>query len=540
MKYIASSVMIAICLVISTAAEAMPCTDPLDTTEGPIKGKVARSDEACSWLGVPFASPPVGELRLRAPVPPANRDWVLEADQYGFACPQVESIMSGGEARGFDEDCLTLNIWKPRKSGLFPVMVFIHGGGFTQGTGTYEMYNGARLAAIGDVVVVTINYRLAALGYMALPELKEEDPDGSTGNYGILDQVRALEWVRDNIEGFSGDPDKVTIFGQSAGGMSVCTLMVSPLSEGLFHRAVNMSGPCQMMKNYDQAVQRSETMVENLGCDDSDDVTECLRSLPFEDFVKKDENHLFAMGVDYAPTVDGHVLTGMPMDLIREGKYHRVPTMAGCARDELRLYTIMVTGINALPRLTIKQLMKSITGDNYEEVMAMYEWKDYRRPVDLAFSFGTDIAFASVDYAMGEAISDEVPFYMYRFDWDDTRFPHKMGAFHGLDLPLLFSALELDSRLAKMLANKKAIESGVPLSEKMIGYYTNFAATGDPNGVGPGGEELPEWPAYDTETKYRMYFDNPPQARPLSEMEVKRLEYYSSREIDEVLKGRGD
>jgi para-nitrobenzyl esterase len=505
------------------------CSRLISTTEGPVQGITEPESGACAWKGIPYAAPPVGELRFRAPRPPAVRSALWEASQVGFACPQAESLTSGGEARGFDEDCLTLNIWAPDKSGSFPVMFFIHGGGFRQGTGTYEMYNGGRLAMAEEVVVVTINYRLGALGFLALPELSAEDPDNQSGNYGLLDQIRALQWVRDNIAGFGGDPGNVTIFGQSAGGMSVVYLLVSPRAHGLFHRAIDMSGPYDMIRPLAEGYEQGRALAATLGCAESPDITACLRSLPALAFVPKEGNMMLEGGPSMAPRLDGKIVPDDPLALVRAGSFHRVPVMIGSTREELKLYTMMFSGLGLWPRTTVNTVLRWIAGENAPDIRARYSYDDYRRPYDLLIAALSDAAITSKGFTLAEALAPQVPTYLYRLDWDETRFPHKMGAFHGLDLPLVFNALTLDSKLAKMLANKKAVASGAPLSEQMMSYFANFARAGDPNGPG-----LTSWPAYDTTDRVRMIFDNPVSAGPIPPDELERYRFFGERSIEDL------
>jgi para-nitrobenzyl esterase len=515
----------------SFALDDVVCSEPVSTRQGLIRGLEDPDYAACAWKGIPYAAPPVGDLRLRAPEPPDPHKGVYDAYDVGPSCPQEETLTSGGESKSFSEDCLYLNIWRPAKSGKFPVMLWIHGGSFVAGTGSYDMYDGAHLAAEKDVVVVTINYRLGALGFMALPELSEEDPDASTGNYGILDQIRALNWVQENIAGFGGDPDNVTIFGQSAGAMSVCTLVVSPGAAGLFHKAAAMSGPYHMIRTLEEAYESGKALSEKIGCA-GPDVLECLREKPVEAFGQKSENDLLAMGITYSPCVDGYVLPDMPLTLIEQGRYHKGPMILSTTRDELRIYTLMIPGLGLWMRSTINALLRFLTGPNYDEIKSMYSYSDYRRPIDLAFAFGNEMTFDTPAFRIGEAMAGQNPVYLYRFDWNDTRFPHKMGAFHALDIPFVFGSMNIDSRIAKLLASKKTYEENEHLGLKMMSYFTNFAKTGDPNEEG-----LPQWPKYDTENRNRMHFDTTITIRPLTESEVRRYQYYAERSYKEVLAG---
>ena len=252
---------------------------------GPISG--VNNDGIWTYLGVPFASPPVGELRWREPQPVKSWKEVRECTEYGPVCPQIEgSVEEGGvgDARA-SEDCLYLNVWTPAKtsSEKLPVMVWIHGGAYIKGAGSVPMYNGHNLAKEG-VVLVTINYRLDSLGFLAHPLLSKESPKGVSGNYGLLDQIEALKWVKSNIESFGGDRERVTIFGESAGATSVCNLMASPVAEGLFQRAIVESGPFmdhEMLftpfRSMKQCEQIGEKFMASLGCDGKPNPMEAMR-----------------------------------------------------------------------------------------------------------------------------------------------------------------------------------------------------------------------------------------------------------------------
>jgi len=236
--------LIAVLASVASAAAGDLCSEPVPTQSGLVQGHSIADTATCAWLGVPYVAPPVGELRWKAPQPMPAWTGVREAVSYGDRCMQKPwlGIKKAHHEKGMSEDCLYLNIWAPQKSGKFPVMFWIHGGGFNFGSGSG--YPGDRLAAFGDVLVVTINYRLSVFGFLASPELRGEDPNASTGSYGSLDQVAALRWVHDNIAKFGGDPGNVTIFGESAGGWAICHLLASPLAAGLFQRAILESGNC--------------------------------------------------------------------------------------------------------------------------------------------------------------------------------------------------------------------------------------------------------------------------------------------------------
>jgi len=532
MKRMVSTVLaVVLAGAVSSTARADFCAEQVKTGQGIFTGMVDQQYSACVYKGIPFAKPPVGDLRLKRPEPPLPHEGVFEAVKFGPACLQEQSILNGGKAESYGEDCLYLNVWRPEKEGRFPVMVWLYGGAFAGGAGSFDIYDGAHLASRQDVVVVTINYRLAAYGFFALPELKDEDPKKSTGNYGIQDQARALEWVRDNIGAFRGDPANVTVFGQSAGAMSVCALLVSPESQGLFHRAMLMSGPCRLMTTEEDGYAKSRALLKKMGCE-GNDVLSCLRSKPAEAFKEKYGNDMIQGGTPWAPTVDGSFLPAMPMEMIQQGDYHKVPVLIGTTRDELRMYTMLIPGLGAWSRGTVTALMKFLTGDNSKAIMEMYSYKDFRRPIDLAISFGNQMVFDTPGFMMAEAMAKNNPVYMYRFDWDRTRFPHKMGAFHAVDVPFVFGAFNADVDLAKMLASKKTYEKYSYLGYIMMDYVTNFAKTGNPNG-----QDHPVWPAYAPEDRERLYFNVEITHQPLSEMEVTRYRWYAARDLKEVLTG---
>jgi len=508
------------------------CSEPVKTGQGWFQGFKDAEFGACVYRGMPFAKAPVGELRLRRPEPPAPHQGVFEAVKFGPACLQEEDILNGGKSEAYSEDCLYLNLWRPAKSGKFPVMVWLYGGGFVGGSGSFDIYDGSNLASRQEVVVVTLNYRLAALGFMALPELKDEDPKGSTGNYGIQDQARALEWVRDNISAFGGDPQNVTVFGQSAGGMSVCSLLVSPEAKGLFQHAMIMSGPCRLMTSLEDGYRKSREFAGTMGCA-GPDLVGCLRSQPMGAFLQKTGNDLFSGGVAWSPTIDGSFLPDTPVKMIQAGNYQKVPVMIGTTRDELRIYTMTISGLGLWSRGTVNRLMQLLTGPNYEEIMSMYDYRDFRRPIDLAFAFANQMVFETPAFMMAEAMSGKNPVYLYRFDWDQTRFPHKMGAFHAIDVPFVFGAMNPDAEIAKLLASKKTYEKNKYLSYIMMNYVTNFARNGNPNGKG-----APSWPAFTSSDPERLYFNTEISSRPFTEKEIQRYQWYAERSLQEIMTGK--
>lgn len=461
-------------------------------TSGPISG--AYEDGVWSYRGIPYAAPPVGELRWKEPQPVDPWDEVRPCVEYGPSCPQQESDWTGMLSIGeMDEDCLYLNVWSPAESPeeRLPVMVWIHGGAFKSGSGSLPIYDGRHLAEKG-VVLVTINYRLGALGFLAHRLLSKESPHGVSGNYGLLDQIAALEWVRDNIASFGGDPGNVTIFGESAGGMSVLDLMASPLAAGLFHRAIVESGPLLdlgLPLNRDNTLEAAEKMGEDasrdLGCDEAEDELAALRAVPPEKLVElsASENELFSP-VNFGPNVDGYVLPKSPSEAFAAGDQAAVPLLTGINANE---------GTVFIPDVTLQQyrLMAGyLYGDHADEVMALFPAGSEGEVKPALDKIITQMGFASSARFTAECMEKVgMPAYLYLFTRTtrDER-AQALGSFHGLEIMYVFGNLD-------KVELRGVDEEDRALSEAMMSYWTNFASSGDPNGEG-----VPEWIAYEVDS----------------------------------------
>jgi len=518
MRYIITVMVALLFLALAAPAAAGQCDDPVNTAEGQVLGKT--SGPACAWLGVPYAAPPTGHGRFRPPAPAYTRTHLFAATDFGPACVQNESISSGGKSKTMSEDCLTLNIFRPQKSGSFPVMFWIHGGAFTQGAGSYEMYDGSALAGTQDVVVVTINYRLGPFGFLALPELTGEDGAVGAGNYGLLDQIAALEWVRDNIANFGGDPKNVTIFGESAGGVSVCALLASGPAAGLFHRAIMESGACDMTESLPDGYTAGRKLAAELGCP-ADDARDCLRKLSAATILKA------AKKMSASAHLDGKVLTDQPVNLIRAGTWNQVPVMTGSTRDEMAMLIYLKPWAGCLSRRRVEDAIRKTVPKRADDILGMYKFEDYGRPVRV---FGAIIAdaFGSRALALAQVASPAQPVYWYRFDWDEERGSKIAGSFHGLELPFVFGNLELKNSPLGLLMKKKGLPEARKLSAAMMAYWANFARAGNPNGQG-----LPEWKPFTAEDPERIVLDTTITAgRPQAD-EWKRLSYYARVALSE-------
>lgn len=467
------------------------CSAPVETRSGIVSGVDEDGAAVCVWRGVPYAEPPVGELRWQAPRPVNAWTGVRSASKFGDRCVQGTGFLSGGSAPGvgMSEDCLNLNVWRPKAPGKYPVMFWVHGGGYYVGAGNDPGYWGDRLAESGNVIVVTVNYRLSLLGFMAHPDLRKADPNNTTGGYGTLDQVLALKWVHDNIASFGGDPDNITVFGQSAGGASICTLVATPLAKGLFNRAIMQSGLCELSLDLEDAYLTSKDAIAKLGCDYND--LACLKKIPAETIVKKAGGSLM-QGFIYMPCHDGYILTGTPLSMIEAGNYNRVDLMAGTVLDEFgKAVKIKPAYRNTRPAGYEKRLQKSfeMSEAQAKTLVSLYPVKDYEgRPVEaMGRMFGADATMQCPTYRglLGAAQSGKSEWF-YRFDYHGMKFGKYLGSFHTAELPFLFDAF--DRPPAKSFYKGKDLTKERELAKTMQAYWANFARTGNPNGPG-----LPAW-----------------------------------------------
>jgi para-nitrobenzyl esterase len=496
----------------SAPADESPTPDPtlVQIDSGPITGKTADArGDIHAWLGIPFAAPPVGHRRWRPPAAPAPWDETRACVEFGSPClqpwtptPGVPNPQPPKHLRNMSEDCLTLNVWAPadRTGKPRPVMVWIHGGGFAMGAGSFSYYRGTALARRG-VIVVTINYRLGPFGFFGHPLLSKESEHGVSGNYGLLDQIAALEWVKQNIGSFGGDPDCVTIFGESAGAVSVCCLMAMPAAKGLFHRAIAQSGSARLIKRRQSETsgrirslhQEGERLATALGCHRAANPLAALREVPAEMLLAAADAQI--TGVDhsrkYLPVIDGHYIPDEPHRLWEEGKIAAVPFIAGTNAEDGSVFAGSFPGRN--PKV-YRATVARVYGENAEEVLALFpaatEEEARRAVLDLL-----TVAFfvTGARHSARGVRKTGAPAWLYHF----TRVPaasraRGRGAVHGIEIPYVFGT---------GLATPGIDAVDRKVSEAMQLAWTRFAATGDPNGEG-----LPKWPANDIETDRHIVF----------------------------------
>lgn len=537
--------------VVALAATALACstsssdpetetrTEPralgVETAYGPVEG--FEEDGVFSYRGIPYAAPPVGELRWKPPIEPVPWNATLSATDTPPVCPQT--AFAGLPVPGFNpnEDCLYLNVDTPAEGERLPVMVWIHGGGFTIGEGLQADggTSGDRIARESGVIVVSMNYRLGQLGFLAHSALTAESPQGASGNYGLMDQAAALRWVRNNIEAFGGDPGNVTVFGESAGGFSVCAHLGSGFSAGLFDKAIVMSGSCQRpWATREQAEVQGDAFAEALGCGESGDVLECMRDKSFDEVLEAlpaGDNFGFNPTDEpqgsWFPIVDGLFITEQTADSFASGNFNRVPTIIGFTRDEARLFTWLAS-------LSVPPLV--VNSENYEELIAYYlggdtelaaraaaryDFDTYSPPEVALAALTTDSQFRCPARDEAATLSEFVPTYLYQFEFTGGRSQlevalpfigaglpeYELGAFHSSEIGYVFGydpLLELDvTTFSSTLLEWEPESSDEALWLDMLGYFTRFAATGDPTS-----QDSAAWPQYDPEEMGYLAIDS--------------------------------
>ncbi len=461
------------------------CTEAVKTRSGLVRGAAEAGTATCVWRGIPYAAPPVGDLRWKAPAPAPAWPGVREAVEWGHPCMQHGALTGLGDfKKEMSEDCLYLNVWRPARAGKFPVMVWIHGGGYHTGFGHMPLYRGDRLAQAGDVVVVSINYRLNIFGFLAHPALRNEDAHGSTGGYGTMDQAFALQWVHDNIAGFGGDPANVTIFGESAGGQSVCTMLATPLARGLFQRAIFESGGGNSSFRLDDAYAIGRASFKQAGCEDGD--LACMRRVPAKRLLEKAGGSM-VKAFDWLPCEDGWVLTASPVDMIQAGDFNRVPVMAGTNLDEFARAINLIPKYFFAPASQYEKLIRAMgaTPEEAARLVELYPLSEFNnRPRNaLGRAFAADaVLTCPVRSSIAALAGQGEPAYLYRFEYRGMKHEKIMGCFHGAEVPFVFGSLDRPPMTA--FYDETNLDQARALSRTMQSYWINFAKTGDPNGPG--------------------------------------------------------
>ena len=490
----------------------------VSTEHGMLEGAWSQADASIGvFRGIPYAQPPVGNLRWRAPQDLAPWTGVRQATTFGAACWQSYSddafVWSRGEFPR-SEDCLHLNIWQPKKAdATAPVMVWFHGGAHTGGFAHVELFDGTELARQG-VVVVTVNYRLGPWGFLAHPALAEESEHNSTGNYGLMDKIAALKWVQKNIQGFGGNPDNVTLFGQSAGSSSVCALMASPLASGLFDKAIGQSAACLVREKRDANGQQrgarlAQLALGELGAQDSESqvTAKQLRSIDNQSLLSAMENSPWSEGSRIV--VDGWVLPEAPVDVFNANQQAKVPLLVGSLANEGHE---LLPLNNALTESELDQYLNKTFAETAPKLKALYA-------EDLAISPGMALREILTDAFMAMSMrgwaqynhNADQPTYLYYMDYvppayqiylfDDPNLnlpggPRSTGAYHSGDLAYVFNNVGKTGDFW--------LEEDFAMARAMSSYWTNFAKTGNPNGA-----NLPNWARYEPQNHNTQLLSNP-------------------------------
>jgi para-nitrobenzyl esterase len=460
------------------------------------------------WKGIPFAQPPTGERRFRAPQPPEPWMGVREATRFSPMAPQVPEMgasMVGAigaeravEPRPMSEDCLYLNIWSPgTDQQKRPVMVYIHGGAFTLGSASDPWYDGTSFAAIHNIVVVSLNYRLGILGFVSLKDLAGADA-AYTANCALLDQIAALEWVHKHIAAFGGDPDQVTVMGESAGAMSIGALLGMPAAQGLFQRAILQSGAAGNLTKRPQAAQVAQALLAKLGLETSQ--LSVLAEVSLETLLKvqPELGREFGGVQAYSPMIDGETLPQHPLAMIAQGSAANVAILVGTNRDEWRLFAMMSGG----PKVD-EELLTQIFGDEAKLALATYTEARADTSKDAAWiDIMSDLVFRMPAIRLAEGqVRQGAPVWMYRFDWESPAFGGILGAAHAMDIPFVWNTLDIP--LSRMFTGDSPTRQ--QLADLMHASWAAFIRSGT-----PAIANLPAWPPYDLEKRATMIFSATP------------------------------
>jgi para-nitrobenzyl esterase len=496
-----------IVLSLFALASSLPAAnDIVHLDSGRVSSALPSRDGIRAFTGIPFAAPPVGHLRWRAPQPPAHWKGVRRADTFGPECMQSNGFGHGPFSpktlQKVSENCLYLNVWTPASSGhqRLPVMVWIYGGGFSGGSSSMQYYDGDALARRG-VVVVSFNYRLNVFGFFAYAQQKSTAGDTASGNYGLLDMIAGLKWVQKNIAAFGGDPNRVTIFGESAGSIAVSYLMASPLAKGLFQRVIGESGSSVagpfVPHTLAQAQQSGLAFAQFAGARSLAQ----LRALPADrlyklsvEFVRKKKG----LG-PFSPDIDGSFLPTAPYHIFAEGKQNDVPLIAGSNAEDGSLFIHLIG-----PEAFIDQARQRF-GSEASAYLKLYPANSVQQAHRSEIESSTDelFAFPMRNWVRLQARTGNSRAYLYVLSHvapmpDSSRY----GAFHGSDIYYVFDSMSYHPNWAWTAADHS-------LSRAIMSYWVNFAKTGDPNGNG-----LPHWPAYNRQSQEAIYLGNKIEPKP--------------------------
>jgi para-nitrobenzyl esterase len=498
----------ACCVIFALSASADDLS--VKTDKGRVQGKASDDHQVRIFLGIPYAAPPVGPLRWKPPQPAKKWSGTRDATSFGYRCIQTP-IYNDMVFRdpGENEDCLTLNVWTPAKDKhqKLPVMVWIYGGGFVGGTTSEPRQDGEHLAHKG-VVVVSMNYRLGIFGFFVHPGLAAESPHHAAGNYGLLDETAALQWVKRNIAGFGGDPGNVTLFGESAGSFAVSAQMASPLAQGLFVHAIGESGGAFYSRGLSfRSLTERETAdpVFAMAAFGTSDLA-ALRAMKAEDIMQKVMAQTQRHSPHIGPDIDGWFLPESVPQIYKEGKQAHIPLLAGWNRDEPS--ALAVNDPQPPTVQSFQQTAEKDFGPRADEFLRNYPAQTDADAVRSAIDFAGDsfIAFSTWQWLEAQVATGGAAVYRYHFERPapaDKYHPAGSGAFHSDEIEYVFGALNSRNTAAWQPEDYK-------LSDLIETYWTNFARTGNPNGG-----DAPNWPQYNANDHWQlMHLDATSEAGP--------------------------
>jgi para-nitrobenzyl esterase len=486
----------------------------VETRNGKVRGVASGSINI--FKGIPYSGPVNGMRRFAPPSQPASWPDVRDALEYGPTAlqdpeafglsPELLALLPVREAVAMDENCLVLNVWTPaiNDGGQRPVMFWCHGGAFISGSGSSAWNDGTNLCRKGDVVVVTINHRLGAFGYLHLEDL--DNRFASSGNAGMLDIVAALEWVRDNIAHFGGDPGNVTIFGESGGGAKVSVLLAMPAARGLFHKAIIQSGPAVEMMNRADATATARQVFDELGIDLTR--VEELRRIPANGLLngqmailKKINLMSFAnrRRIGFNPVIDGINLPAGPFTPTAPALSSDVPLMIGTNKDEMTLFFALAPWMERMDEVALRERVRTFVGERGDSLIAQYKQaRPYDSPRDLLIAIATDagMRIPSLTIADRKLALRGAPVFVYLFSWETPVLGGRLRSPHALEIPFVFDTLD-SAPLTGDSSTRFA------LAEKMSRTWLAFARSGNPNN-----NAIPHWPAYSDAERPTMIFDN--------------------------------
>src|SRR3954469_5106233 len=481
----------------------------VETAYGPVRG--VDDGMVTSWKGVRYAAPPAGDLRWRAPQPPEPWTEIADASALGPVCPQpVEPRIPIDLGAPQGDDCLTLNIWAANGAGeRRPVMVWIHGGAYVLGSANQPLYNGRVLAAGGDVVVVTVNYRLGAFGFLDLSSFSTPRRRFDS-NLGLRDVLHALHWVRDNIAAFGGDPDRVTLFGESAGAGIITTLLTSPAAEGLLAGVIAQRSPATQGSASTRARRTAEQFLAALGLGDND--IDQLADAPVDAVIAGsrllfNDVPLQCPGtLAFAPIIDGDLVPDHPVKLAREGRSHPVPLIIGTNKHEAALFRWMKSPLMPITPEAINAMFTQIASEQPNLVLPTDDQIDTAYPglrgKARGMSVARDVGFRMPTVWLAEGHSAVAPVYLYRFDWATPMLRLlRLGGAHATELPFVWGNLVAGSKDPTFRLG--GLKTGKVVSERIQTRWRNFATQGKP--LGRDGE--PEWLPYQAADRACLVID---------------------------------